>query len=195
LSVARWPFGIVLRLIGVVSDRGTADFLRARSATRFHVRKSAALRTVRAREKRQVSGPRPADSVITVHHSLTACLWIPTAPVAARLLPDASDGPRSLETHIVCRVGTPLGWPPSRDRSVGRDPASGAARQRRRRRRTPLNSNARRTTMISTHNHPDPEPFELTLLSPTQANNSPASRPCPPASLPRCAAYLPAGSA
>jgi hypothetical protein len=30
LSVARWPFGIVLRSIGVVSDRGTADFLRAR---------------------------------------------------------------------------------------------------------------------------------------------------------------------
>jgi hypothetical protein len=30
LSVARWPFGIALRSIGVVSNRGTADFLRAR---------------------------------------------------------------------------------------------------------------------------------------------------------------------
>jgi hypothetical protein len=30
LSVARWPFGIVLRLIGVVADPGPADFLRAR---------------------------------------------------------------------------------------------------------------------------------------------------------------------
>jgi hypothetical protein len=44
LSMARWPFGIVLRLIGVVSDRGTADFLRARDnpgdyVTRANARK------------------------------------------------------------------------------------------------------------------------------------------------------------
>jgi hypothetical protein len=29
-SVARWPFGIVLRSIGIMSDRGTADFFCAR---------------------------------------------------------------------------------------------------------------------------------------------------------------------
>jgi hypothetical protein len=34
LSVAWWPFGIVLRSIEVVADRGTADFFRARDNQR-----------------------------------------------------------------------------------------------------------------------------------------------------------------
>ena len=80
-------------------------------------------------------------------------------PYRRRLLPVCCPTPATAHGALrrISSAGSapPLNWPPSGDRSVGRDPASGAARQRRRRRRTPPNSNARRTTMISTHNHPD----------------------------------------
>ena len=77
LSVARWPFGIITRSIGVVSNRGAADFLRAR-ANRL---------VIVACGTRQEKGVSWTDDV----HS---CPWLSDVlrPFTARLRPQR--GPR-----------------------------------------------------------------------------------------------------
>ena len=56
VDLARWPYGIVLRSIGVASDWDTTDFLRARSALGLRVMSCTMLRTVKASNKRQACG-------------------------------------------------------------------------------------------------------------------------------------------
>lgn len=68
----------------------------ARSARGYSGWRLRLLRVVKSCENRQVAGPYRAESVVTVHHGLTGSLWVSTAPVAARLLPDAGKAHRAL---------------------------------------------------------------------------------------------------
>jgi hypothetical protein len=122
----RWAQGVraVLCSHRPTVDRLPGRLLRARSAPTLPAWNCGLLRTVTAGEKCLVSGPASMDRRSC---SFTVCP-APSRPsqplVAARLLPDANNGMRSLAMHDDGLVG-PIGAGPSGN---GADVPSGALR-------------------------------------------------------------------
>ena len=93
---------LVLSLLDSDDQAQLQDFLRARSALRLWTYNWTLLNTGQLREKRQVGGSYRAESAswpITVRQYVCGSLL---APVAARLLPDAGKGMRTL----ICNAAT-----------------------------------------------------------------------------------------